>query len=68
MQSDVAIFSSPSLFDTGSQKAVEARTSGFFDASPVLSASCLAAAVVLAVHRGLVPECERAHLPLRVSG
>jgi hypothetical protein len=68
MQSDVAIFSSPSLFESGSQKSSEARPSGFFESSQVLSAASLAAAVVLAVHRGLVPECEREHLPLRVTG
>jgi hypothetical protein len=66
MQTSVASFSKAS--PTNTSGAVDSRPSGFFDAPPVLPASSLAAAVALAVHRGLVSEPEREHLPLRVSG
>lgn len=66
MHNAVALNSkSSSLVTSGS---TDGRPSGFFDAPPVLPASSLAAAVALAVHRGLVSEPEREHLPLRVSG
>jgi hypothetical protein len=68
MQSAVALFSKSSFEQSTSLGKSAGTPSGFFDAPPVLPASSLAAAVVLAVHRGLVAEPEREHLPLRVSG
>lgn len=68
MHSAVALFPKSSLQSIISNGPTEARTSGFFDAPPVLPASSLAAAVALALHRGLVSQPEREHLPLRVSG
>ncbi|MGC4066882.1 MAG: hypothetical protein QM784_20045 [Polyangiaceae bacterium] len=67
MQSAVVSFPKSSNLNANLGQ-VEARPSGFFDAPPVLPASSLAAAVALALHRGLVSESEREHLPLRVSG
>jgi hypothetical protein len=68
MQSAVALFPKSSLESPVSLGQSMGTPSGFFDAPPVLPASSLAAAVVLALHRGLVAEPEREHLPLRVSG
>lgn len=67
MQSAVALFPKSNL-QTSTNGQLDGRPSGFFDAPPVLPASSLAAAVALALHRGLVSEPEREHLPLRVSG
>lgn len=67
MQSAVALFPKSSLEQSVSI-APSGTPSGFFDMPPVLPASSLAAAVVLALHRGLVAEPGREHLPLRVSG
>ncbi|HMA96715.1 MAG TPA: hypothetical protein VKP30_28710 [Polyangiaceae bacterium] len=66
MQSAVALFPKSSFDQSTSPVKGTGTPSGFFDAPPVLPASSLAAAVVLAVHRGLVAEPEREHLPLRV--
>lgn len=68
MHSAVALFPKSSLQTAIANGPTDARPSGFFDAPPVLPASSLAAAVALALHRGLVSEPEREHLPLRVSG
>lgn len=68
MQSAVALFPKSSFEQTVSLGQSVSTPSGFFDTPPVLPASSLAAAVVLALHRGLVAEPEREHLPLRVSG
>jgi hypothetical protein len=43
----------------------DVRHSGFFDASEGLPKAHLAAAIVVAVHRGLVAEPDRQHLPVR---
>ena len=67
MQSAIALFPKSTL-ESSNSGSVSSRPSGFFDAPPVLPASSLAAAVALALHRGLVSEPEREHLPLRVSG
>jgi hypothetical protein len=68
MQSAVALFPKSSFEQTVSLASPAATPSGFFDAPPVLPNSSLAAAVVLALHRGLVAEPAREYLPLRVSG
>lgn len=68
MQSAVALFPKSSFEQSASLGQSVATPSGFFEAPPALSASSLAAAVVLALHHGLVAEPEREHLPLRVSG
>lgn len=68
MQSAVVSFPKSSHHNVPTSGLADARPSGFFDAPPVLPASSLAAAVALALHRGLVSEPEREHLPLRVSG
>jgi len=68
MQSAVALFPKSSQKSSVSLSESVGMPSGFFDTPAVLSASSLAAAVVLALHRGLVVEPEREHLPLRVSG
>jgi hypothetical protein len=66
--SAVALFPKSSLQTAIANGPVDSRPSGFFDAPPALPTSSLAAAVALALHRGLVSEPEREHLPLRVSG
>ncbi|HEY5960657.1 MAG TPA: hypothetical protein VIV60_29085 [Polyangiaceae bacterium] len=68
MQSAVALFPKPSFEQSVSLPATAATPSGFFDSPPVLPSSSLAAAVVLALHRGLVAEPAREYLPLRVNG
>jgi hypothetical protein len=68
MQSAVALFPKSSFEKSASLAQSVGTPSGFFDTPPVLTASSLAAAVVLALHHGLVAEPEREHLPLRVSG
>ncbi len=68
MQSSVAMFTNPALFDAQTRDVGETRASGFFDAQGALCSANLAAAVVLAVRRGLVVTTERDYLPLRVSG
>lgn len=68
MQSTVALFPKSSFEQSPSLVKNVGTPSGFFDAPPVLPATSLAAAVVLALHRGLVAEPEREYLPLRVSG
>jgi hypothetical protein len=69
MQSAVALFPKKSSLDHSVLPGQSvAAPSGFFDTAPALTASSLAAAVVLALHRGLVAEPEREHLPLRVAG
>lgn len=68
MQSAVELFPKSSSEPSVSLGMSSGTPSGFFDTPPVLPASSLAAAVVLALHRGLVAEPGREHLPLRVSG
>jgi hypothetical protein len=68
MQSSVEMFTTRGLFEAQTRDVGEARASGFFDAQGTLCSANLAAAVVLAVHRGLVTTTERDYLPLRVSG
>jgi len=68
MQSNVTAFprqaSLPKIVQT---ELHEARHSGFFDDDAVqgLPISQLAAAIAIAVHRGLVVEPDRQRLPLR---
>lgn len=67
MQSNVTAFPRQSALPQIVQgEQVEGRNSGFFDELPQsLPTAQVAAAVALAVHRGLVSEPNRKRLPLR---
>jgi hypothetical protein len=67
MQSAIALFPKSSLERPAVIAPAATMRSGFFETIPDLADSTMAAAVVLALHRGLIAESEREYLPLRVS-
>jgi hypothetical protein len=67
MQNAIALFPESS-FERSALSAPRVPTpSGFFATRAELAAPSLAAAVVLALHRGLIAEPPREYLPLRVA-